>query len=175
MIPRVQFEQVAHQLVAAHGIEHPPVPVHKIAAAEGIELVSSTSKGLESGFAFRDGTRRVIGVNTRETSRRQRFTIGHEIGHLLLHDRALTVDQTVRVHKRDEVSSMATDREEIEANGFAAALLMPEPMVVAAASEHLRDGARISRDDLVTRLAREFDVSTEAMGYRLINLGMLSP
>ena len=176
MIPRTTFEGAAQRLLDKHAIAVPPVPVESIAELEGIEIVASRSAGLESGFAFQDGTRRVIGVNTRESHRRRRFTVGHEIGHLLLHDqRGLTVDQTVRVHKRDDVSSMATNREEIEANGFAAALLMPEAMIATAARHHLDQTARTSRDDLVSTLAREFDVSTEAMGYRLINLGMLSP
>jgi hypothetical protein len=31
-----------------------------------------------------------------------------------------------------------------------------------------------SREELITVMAREFDVSSEAMGWRLINLGLLS-
>lgn len=177
MISRVAFEAAAEQLLDKHGVTTPPVPVERIAELEGIEIVASHSAGLESGFAFRDGDRRVIGVNTRESRRRRRFTVGHEIGHLLLHERELTVDQTMRVHKRDDVSSMATNREEIEANGFAAALLMPEGLLAVAARAQLSRSTsrRLTRDDLVSALARNFDVSTEAMGYRLVNLGMLSP
>jgi Zn-dependent peptidase ImmA (M78 family) len=130
---------------------------------------------MESGFALRDGEKKVIGINSLDAPRRQRFTIAHEVGHLELHaERDLTVDQTVRVYKRDEVSSMATDRQEIEANAFAASLLMPTHFVEAELSKAL-PGHSGGRDQLIAVLARRFDVSVQAMGYRLVNLGMLSP
>ena len=75
----------------------------------------------------------------------------------------------VRVDFRDRVSSLATDQEEVEANRFAAALLMPQEMVVQAVT-----GASRDPDELVRSLARSFKVSEAAMGYRLINLGVLS-
>jgi Zn-dependent peptidase ImmA (M78 family) len=43
----------------------------------------------------------------------------------------------VRVNLRDKTSSMATDHEEIDANAFAAALLMPETLV---RDQHASDG-----------------------------------
>ncbi len=67
------------------------------------------------------------------------------------------------------MSSQATDREEMEANRFAAALLMPEQMVVEAATAAPRDP-----EELVRSLARRFKVIEAAMGYRLINLGLLT-
>ena len=61
---------------------------------------------------------------------RQRFTIAHELGHRALHPgRELILDVPVRVNLRDKTSSMASDIEEIEANAFAATLLMPEQMI----------------------------------------------
>jgi Zn-dependent peptidase ImmA (M78 family) len=83
----------------------------------------------------------------------------------------LIVDQSVMINKRDDVSSQATDVQEIDANRFAADLLMPK--------EFIRDEIRQtasgigSRDELVTLLARMFDVSNDAMNWRLINLGVL--
>jgi Zn-dependent peptidase ImmA (M78 family) len=68
---------------------------------------------------------------------------------------------------------MGTDAEEIEANRFAAELLMPRAMVMKSVSAIVKQTAP-SRDELISKLAREFDVSTDAMGYRLINLGVLT-
>src|SRR6266567_641373 len=102
--------------------------------------------------------------------RRRRVTVGQECGHLELHrGRALILDTSVRIDFRDRVSSQATDREEMEANRFAAALLMPEQMVVEAATAAPRDP-----EELVRSLARRFKVIEAAMGYRLINLGLLT-
>ncbi|GAA2571900.1 ImmA/IrrE family metallo-endopeptidase [Pseudonocardia hydrocarbonoxydans] len=175
MTTKRKIEERATQFVVRCGVAFPPVPVIKIVESEGIELVYSRSQGIESGFAMRDGSRRIIGVNNLEAPRRQRFTIAHELGHLDLHaERELTVDQSVRIYKRDEVSSMATNLEEIEANAFAAALLMPKDFIEEAMNGSLP--ATIGgRDQLISALARQFDVSIQAMGYRLVNLGMLSP
>ena len=71
------------------------------------------------------------------------------------------------------MSSAATDTEEIEANSFAAALLMPRIWVQAAVDRELQFGIN-DRDELTLSLAKEFDVSTEAMRFRLINLGIFS-
>lgn len=166
----------ARQLIADQQISQPPVQVEAIAEALGFEIARHRFDGPESGFALRDGLRSIIGVNIQTSHRRQRFTIAHELGHMLMHEgRQLTVDQAVlRIDLRNEVSSMATDSQEIEANTFAATLLMPEEIVFDYATILLRSKPDISRDDLITNLARSFDVSVEAMGYRLISLGILT-
>lgn len=89
--------------------------------------------------------------------------------------RPLTVDQAVlRIDLRNDVSSMATDLEEIEANTFAATLLMPDEIVLDYATVLLKTNGEATRDDLIAQLGRTFDVSTEAIGYRLISLGILT-
>jgi Zn-dependent peptidase ImmA (M78 family) len=98
--------------------------------------------------------------------------VAHELGHFILHPgKPYLVDSTVRVNFRDDLASMATNREEIDANTFAAALLMPETLVRDAIGE-LRQAQLVDAARVVERLAAQFDVSTEAMGYRLINLGL---
>jgi len=73
---------------------------------------------------------------------------------------------------------MATDTEEIQANTFAAELLMPRDFIIDSLEVYVAEvdstSKAMSREDLITSLAREFDVSAEAMGYRLINLGILA-
>ncbi len=64
-----------------------------------------------------------------------------------------------------------TDREEIQANAFAAALLMPERLVLEAVSR-LLTADHYTPETLTVLLAKEFEVSEAAMGYRLINLGI---
>lgn len=173
---RDEARNEARRIVRKHQITDPPVHVEQLAEALGAEIARHRFEGPESGFALRDGTRWIIGVNVQTSRRRQRFTIAHELGHLLLHEgRPLTVDQAVlRIDLRNEVSSMATDDQEIQANTFAATLLMPEEIVLAYATNVVRMNGEITRDDLISELARTFDVSSEAMGYRLINLGILT-
>jgi Zn-dependent peptidase ImmA (M78 family) len=173
-----QSAKQARELLHRYGVVEPPVPVEKIAVGEGAEIARHRFEGWESGFILRDGRRTIIGVNTRTSRRRQRFTVAHEIGHLLFHEGNLIVDHAVRVNWRDEISGMATDAQEIQANAFAAELLMPREFVIDHLERYIDDvaktGKTMSHEDLISQLAREFDVSAEAMGYRLINLGILA-
>lgn len=151
-----------------------PVDVEHIAEQEGAIVAWQHFSGVQSGFALRNGQSWVIGVNTATSRRRQRFTIAHELGHLLLHEgQPLIVDHSVRVNWRDQKSSMATDQQEIQANAFAAQLLMPRDLVHSATANAVAAGMR-TRDALVAKLSDEFDVSVEAMGYRLVNLGIVA-
>lgn len=167
-------------MLRKYGIEQPPIPVEDIADWEGALIVRNNFDGTESGFTLRDGNHIIIGVNTRTSRKRQRFTIAHELGHVVMHQNPLIVDHSVRMDWRDDVSSLGTEKQEIEANAFGASLLMPQQMVIARAKEYSSRALRSAmgkswREQLISELAREFDVSTEAMGFRLINLGILAP
>jgi Zn-dependent peptidase ImmA (M78 family) len=166
----------ARLIIREFQVSKPPVQVEALAESRGARIARHRFDGPESGFALRDGSKWIIGVNINTSQRRQRFTIAHELGHLLLHEgRPLTIDQAVlRIDLRNDVSSMATDIQEIQANTFAATLLMPEEIVLDHANNLMQKNADITRDDIITMLARIFDVSAEAMSYRLINLGILT-
>lgn len=173
MARRSRAEEAAARLLAKHGVTSSPTPVEKIAELEGMQVVRSRSRGNEAGFALRENGRMIIGVNTATLPLRQRFTIAHELGHLLLHPgKPLIVDPSVRVNRRNEVSGLGTDFEEIQANAFAAELLMPRGLVSAAVARSAHQTS--SHDETIKTLAAEFEVSREAMSYRLINLGFLS-
>jgi Zn-dependent peptidase ImmA (M78 family) len=148
-----------------------PVPVEEMVSRLGATLVVETLDPNISGLLFRQGEDKAIGVNASHPPVRQRFTVAHELGHLRLHPgKELFLDH-VRVNLRDNVSSLGTDREEREANAFAAALLMPLAEVTNEVRRVLdRGGATDSR--LIADLAQLFDVSEQAMEYRLVNLGL---
>lgn len=171
-----RLETLASQLLAESGVSAPPVDVERLAETYGALVSRSPFKdGEVSGMLLRrEGQPPVIGVNDTHPDRRQRFTIAHELGHLLLHPgREVVLDRPVRINLRDRTSSMATDQEEIEANAFAASLLMPAEML---RSELLNLGPAIRQDSdrCTIQLADVFLVSTAAMGFRLINLGLVS-
>jgi Zn-dependent peptidase ImmA (M78 family) len=174
-LPR--FEVKATAILDKYRITSAPVHIEDVAEGEGALIVRNHFPGYESGFALRDGGNWVIGVNTATSPRRQRFTIAHELGHLLLHEgKPLITDYSVLVNRRDAKSAMGTDSEEIEANGFAAAILMPQHIVMASLHEevHSRVDTFRSRDELIAAMARRFDVSLEAMSYRLIRLNLIT-
>lgn len=146
-----------------------PVAVDELARSQDIAVVYEQLEGDEdiSGFYLREGANAVIGVNADHARVRQRFTIAHELGHATLDRRqGMHIDRAFRL--RDTTSALAIDAEEIAANAFAAALLMPEEEVRAAVA----DGLDISEDGEIRALAKRFGVSQQAIMYRLVNLGL---
>ena len=170
---REDVSRRAADLRAENGVLGAPVPVEQIAVAKGIQIIKSAADWSESGFLLRDNGRIIIGINARNSPRRQRFTIAHELGHWLMHDgKPLIVDQSVMINKRSDVSSQAKDWQEIQANQFAADLLMPKEFIMDELRRQMTPGIG-SREELISLLARTFDVSNDAMNWRLINLGVL--
>lgn len=164
----------ATKLLQAAGITKAPVNVEALAQRVGASVSYEVFKEDLSGVLVKERGRVVIGVNSFHATTRQRFTIAHEIGHLVLgHQGDVFVDRTVM--RRDARSAEATDPHEIEANQFAAELLMPKEFVVAAIARWQARRPEISSGTLVDELASLFQVSPQAMEYRLTNLGMFMP
>lgn len=90
---------------------------------------------------------------------RQRFTVAHEIGHVVSNSGVLAAGVGY-VEKRSEEGTGTAD--EIYANEFAASILMPADAVTEAHKDNPN----------IFRLAKHFDVSTSAMGWRLRHLGL---
>jgi len=168
-----KIETEAAELLRKANVKAPPVNTDRLAAHLGVTIALEGLDAEVSGVLYRHPQRTVIAVNQAHAGTRQRFTVAHEFGHLILHQgRAVIVDHIVRarVNLRDSRSSLATEREEIEANQFAASLLMPAQFVHAYVGEQVRQ--RLDEQGTISRLAEAFGVSPQAMEFRLINLGL---
>ena len=152
-------------------ITQAPVPIERVARHLGAQVRFSPFDGEISGMIYVKEGVPIIGVNALHPPNRQRFTIAHECGHLVLHRHLITqevhVDKKFAVLRRDGTSATGTERVEIEANRFAAELMMPRALLVRALGNRVVD---IDDSDLVNRLAREFKMSAEAMKLRMTNL-----
>lgn len=167
---KAAIKRAVEELLALPGADARPLPLEDIARFRGIEVVRDPLESDDdvSGFYFREGNQRVIGVNSAHPRVRQRFTIAHELGHAVLHDaEGVHLDRTFMF--RNRVSSMAIDAKERDANAFAAELLMPESEVLEAVEA---DGLDITDDREIARAARRFGVSVQALTFRLANLGL---
>ena len=101
---------------------------------------------------------------------RRRFSIAHEFGHFILHNHpGIHIDKGFFF--RNKISEEVNNPNEIEANRFAAELLMPKNFIVQALQNYSKN---FFEDDIIERLARDFKVSKAAMGFRLQNLGYLT-
>lgn len=158
-----------------------PVPVEKI-ARKYAQVLRQTLPFDVSGMLVplppvERKSRWAIVVNADDAPVRQRFTIAHELGHLIIHRYATPhADGRYQVRFRDERSATGSVREEIEANQFAAEFLMPERDVRRLAIRFRLDVLDQTRDreamKKLTDAARRFQVSAQALSFRIANLGM---
>jgi Zn-dependent peptidase ImmA (M78 family) len=154
MIPSEYASQLAPYMVNA------PTDVARAADALGLkvyalELPKGISGILKHDRSYSTPSEYVIFVDSKEPAVRQRFTAAHEIGHFLLHRDSIhgkvEDNYLLRAHGM-------SNRQEVEANEFAADLLMPWQLINQA-----MDSGITSVDDL----ANHFKVSRLAMGIRL--------
>ncbi|MCY3868124.1 MAG: ImmA/IrrE family metallo-endopeptidase [Gemmatimonadetes bacterium] len=164
------IESEADQLLIEARIHAPPVSVKQVANSLGIKIELADLGEDCSGVLVRNGDRAVIGVNKKHHPNRQRFSIAHEIGHFMLHEGDTYIDKGYRVQFRDLESGSGTKGEEMDANAFAAALLMPAEWVKDAFYQQPFD---LTEDYVLEMLAEKFKVSTQAMSYRLMRLRLL--
>jgi Zn-dependent peptidase ImmA (M78 family) len=161
-------------VLSKSGIDTRPVDLNKIIRDHRILLVDLPANDDIFGAIVRQGEHVVIAVNPNQHRNRQRFTIAHELGHFFNHpdngERIEYVDGDFRLHWRNTTSSKGVNWEEIEANRFAAGLLMPETLLKRDIEEY----AAID-SETVYELAKLYQVSRLAMQYRLVNLGILPP
>lgn len=178
-VRRKHIRLLVDDLLQKCRVQFPPVPVESIARSLGAEVRYQPGDDDLSGFLLRDHKQQeaVIGVNSSHHLNRQRFTIAHEIGHFLLHEwEGVHVDANDRgfqIKRRDEKSSTGTDIDEQEANLFAAELLMPAKFLED-------DMVKVKKIDLLSddlgsfaELAEKYGVSTQALTFRLSNLGYI--
>jgi Zn-dependent peptidase ImmA (M78 family) len=147
------------------------VAVDRIAKELEAQLRFSPLDSELSGMVYvKDGTP-IIGINALHHPNRQRFTLAHEVGHLVLHRPEITkqihVDKAFPMLMRNAISAAGVDEMEIEANCFAAELLMPEEFVARSLEGQPFD---IDDEGVVSALAKQYRVSTAAMRFRLGNL-----
>lgn len=147
-----------------------PVDIESIAMQKGVSVIYRELPDDISGVLDTHVPNMpVIIVNINHSKQRQRFSIAHELGHYILHTgfAGLRVDK--QTFFRNSLSEVGIDTEEIQANRFAAELLMPQDIVqsVFAKSGDIID----CDDDTVLRgMAQKFDVSLSAMSIRIGNV-----
>ena len=157
---RVVAERQAGRLLRMEKIAEPPVPEQVIEWIPRIRVFyRRRGRGFSGAAKWLDG-RWAIVVNASDTWGRQRFSLAHEFKHVL-------DGPTEQLLYRDRSWLAARAQRERAADCFAAALLMPRPLIKRAFyDEGLRDEYA---------LARRFQVSVSAMRWRLDELCLFEP
>jgi Zn-dependent peptidase ImmA (M78 family) len=148
-----------------------PVPIEQLALQLGItEIREMESDGFVGGLITNDTkSTGVILVNQNLQRGRRRFTIGHELGHLLIPTHKPGNDDKFLCSLQDLLEldpkvAESRKRWEAEANRFSSLLLVPPPK--------FRKEANASKDpDLheIVKLARRYEVSKEVAGRAYVD------
>ena len=166
------IERTAADVLDSAHVERPPTPVREVAEHLGLKVRPSTFEDKVSGLLVLEEGMPTIGYNRFHPPVRRRFTIAHEIGHFVLHQDAsnLFIDKGYsNIFYRDDRASEGKYTRELEANAFAAALLMP---IAVLRREIEKRGFDLAEETSLDELAKLFDVSKQAMAYRLANSGV---
>ncbi len=132
----------------------------KIAEKKNINVVyEDDMPSTQSGYFRAKNGVYTIGINNKHHRNRQRFTFAHELGHFYLHKGKDNQDADFE----DEVYYRIENTSSIEyaANEFAARLLIPEDRLAQKVKDGMTD---------LNELADFFEVSLEAMKYRVLSL-----
>jgi len=168
------IEQQAADLLRSSGSLLCPVPLERIARHLGLRVEPAELGDDVSGILVVEKDMGSIGYNLFQHPVRQRFSIAHEIGHFVLHHRFrnLFIDKHyTAVYKRHQPESGTDQRFEVEANRFAACLLMPRELL---SQEIPKLSLDLGDESALQELADAFAVSTQAMSIRLSQLGVLT-
>ncbi|AZN40401.1 ImmA/IrrE family metallo-endopeptidase [Paenibacillus albus] len=170
-------EKKAYSLLEQNNIDTYPVPVEDIAKKLNITIAKDALEDSVSGLLYRTSDNVIIGVNSFHSETRQRFTIAHELGHFYMQHEGDPIHIDSQVNFRMTTSTPNKDIREIEANAFAAALLMPEPLIKKAWND-ISGSIDLSHDsegnsNEVKKLASIFNVSQQALLVRLSKLGLI--
>ncbi len=164
--------KLAHSVLKQIPDLKPRIPVREIAFAVGIyEIREEPLVGIEGGLiAPDDKSEGAILVNLDRPEKRKRYTIGHELGHYLNPWHKPAAQEGFRCSPKDMAveAFRAGDRAaqmEVEANQFAAELLMPAGLV----NGFLRRLSGIDIDHILS-MSEDFRVSREAAARRYVAL-----
>ena len=164
-----QAEKAASDLLEAswrtNGGKCPlPVDPFEIADRLGLQVIVTWLEPDVSGMlAKRPDQDPEVYVNASDSENRQRFSCAHEIGHYTARATSSLDDSYGYIDRRGPAASRGNNPDEIYANQFAAALLMPEDKV-----------KRFAGRESTAAMAVKFGVSVEAMKFRLENLSLPS-
>lgn len=159
----VHPEALVDEIIRQNPHIQTPIPVEDIARLAGISKIEPlSSDGFEGTLiANLEKSEGAIFYNSTRPRSRQRFTIGHELGHFLLPwHRQQTFQCTV-----EDISNRTNKNWENQANAFSAELLLPR-LMLKSRLQKLKEPELAHVQDL----ARDFETSIEATARRVVEL-----
>ncbi|MDN3582095.1 ImmA/IrrE family metallo-endopeptidase [Mucilaginibacter flavus] len=169
----IEIKKETEAIISRYNIASLPVKIEDIAKKTGVRVTPYAFDDDISGVLVIEKGEGTIGYNQSESRVRRRFTIAHEYGHYCLHREksAVFMDKGFHAMFRSKQSGITEDTQllEKEANTFAAFILMPDILLKREIDKIDFD---LGSEDDIKNLAKIFDVSSQAMYYRILNSGL---
>ena len=159
MIHSKIMRERAHQVLKICGVKTIPINVDEVARKLGFIITEADLPETTDSVVYISKQGKVIGINKDRSRQRKRFSIAHEIGHFIgghddySHEKEFSVAEL-----SNQIDPQS--RYEMEANEFAAELLMPKHFLEKEFKAWGLD---------VRKLAHCFEVSEQAMWIQLMN------
>lgn len=133
--------------------------IQAVERAFSVDIAVGELPARVDGLSYTAAEDRVIVLATTDRPGRQRFTLAHELAHVLWGDHGENpVEEQIQVGSKE--------RTEQRANAFAASFLLPK-------AELLEQCAGRPTSDAFSELVRRFRVTPDFLSWRLLNLGLL--
>lgn len=160
------IKQLATVVRKDHEQNQPPINIYLLVEKLGIIITPTYFEKVAAVVFHADEQHnkppRIV-VNSNQPLDRQRFSIGHEVAHLFLHNSETLIHP--HVFKRQ------SEKKEVDADAFAAELLMPSELLKQSIKNL---PAKQSPEDAVFLLSYLYQVSFLAMIMRLYSLGLIT-
>lgn len=150
---RAALIERAEQLLVECRIQRPPVNLIQIARHVGIQCIRELDIRLDGQLFELDGGRYEVILSSQAPYTRRRFTLAHEIGHLLV------------ARDGGDIACGDEATEEL-CNAVAAELLLPMRFLREVESNKIDVPA-------IRKVASRFQCSLEAAAWRLLNMGAI--
>ena len=173
-IKKTAINNLANRLINILNL-NVPIKIEKIPEILGgkIHYVDGAIEGKMEAMIKKDGEDSfTILIDKTKSELRQRFSIAHELGHLFLHMGYIInpkLWEEVVDYKDSVYYRFGYSKEELEANEFAGAFLMPESEFIHIAQQNLNQGYYN-----IAKIAEHFNVSIKAAKVRGNQLRLFS-
>ena len=124
--------------------------------------------------AFLNFPTRGILVTTQRPLSIQRFTAAHELGHCMLNHQPSLDDENI-LRRMTMNEQPGQDLQEVEADGFAAAFLLPKWLIANHMKRQNIRTTHLRRPNVIYQLSLRLGVSYEAFCWTLVRYKMINP
>ena len=163
---KTQIEEITINLLNRHNYIDDMVDIANIVRQQNYNVFIDDLDSNISGYVDHDNKEVVLNKN--ETPERRRFTLAHELGHIILNANDNSIQHRDNI-MNSQLDIYANDNNEVEANYFAGCILMPRNVFI-------REFNKIKQDISVKTqlLAYYFGVSQLAVYVRANVLNLIN-